>query len=344
MIYSDYISKSRLDIYEKHLKVQPSQVIAAYHWNKALSGAMLPAFQCLEVTLRNAINSAILSHPPKGSKGLSTPNNNWITDLPRYIGNSKIKPIERYKRATLTKHRQDIHGYLLDQYGNKILARKVKEENLVQQAKELISKEGKKPTPDRIISGLTFGFWVHLLTSIYEDTHGYRLLWPNLTPIVFPNAPIGYERSTIHEAFVRIKTLRNRLSHHEAIWKFHYDDPYTGKPNYKTPIYGAHASCNLLRKHYDDILDMIGWINSDRKNTFLKYSANLCFYALCSVNGLNSYIDPDKISTRVNISRGGRGIRKLLKVLSRNDFMRLTKSNETILTIGADNSMKIDNI
>lgn len=155
---------------------------------------------------------------------------------------------------------------------------------------------------------------------------------------------MSYERSTIHDAFARIKTLRNRLSHHEAIWKFHYDDPYTGKPNYKTPIYGAHASCNLLRKHYDDILDMIGWINLDRKNIFLKYSANLRFYALCSVNGLNSYIDPDKISTRINISRGGRGIRKLLKVMSRNDFMRLTKSNETILTIGTDNSMKIDNI
>jgi hypothetical protein len=40
-----YITTERLDIYKKNLKVKPSQVMAAYHWNKALAGALLPAMQ-----------------------------------------------------------------------------------------------------------------------------------------------------------------------------------------------------------------------------------------------------------------------------------------------------------
>ena len=61
MTAQHYITTARLDIYRKHLKVKPAQVMAAYHWNKALAGALLPAMQCLEVTLRNAINTAIQS-------------------------------------------------------------------------------------------------------------------------------------------------------------------------------------------------------------------------------------------------------------------------------------------
>lgn len=47
----NYISTERLDIYEQHLKIEAHQVSAAYHWNKALAGAMLPAMQWLEVTI-----------------------------------------------------------------------------------------------------------------------------------------------------------------------------------------------------------------------------------------------------------------------------------------------------
>jgi Abi-like protein. len=45
------ITIERLDIYNKNLKVKHSQIMAAYHWNKALAGALFPAMQCLEVPL-----------------------------------------------------------------------------------------------------------------------------------------------------------------------------------------------------------------------------------------------------------------------------------------------------
>lgn len=164
--------------------------MAAYHWNKALAGALLPAMQCLEVTLRNALNTAIQSFPPAGAKGLWDTNANWVTSLPKYMG------IPVLIRLNVTsepgrRDRQDAAGYKVDRWGNRLLARTLSEENQVAMAKSQISKEGKKPTPDRIISGLTFGFWTTLLTDMYEDNQSDRLLWPALTSHVFPNAPAG---------------------------------------------------------------------------------------------------------------------------------------------------------
>lgn len=294
MTAEDFITTERLKIYRKYLKVKPSQVMAAYHWNKALAGALLPVIQCLEVTLRNALNIAIQAYPPAGAKGLWDTGPNWVTSLPKYMGDTNIKPQERYQLARNKTDKQDAAGFKLDKWNNRILNRTLTEEKLVAQAQSQIGKEGKKPTPDRIIAGLTFGFWTTLLTPTYEDTHGYRLLWPTLTGHVFPNAPAGYTRNEICNVMLQIKELRNRLSHHEAVWKFHQKDPATGKTDYKKPVYGAAASCSLLRKHYDDILDIIGWMSPASKANFLDHSASLRFHALCSVDGLNSYIAPEK--------------------------------------------------
>lgn len=335
-----FISAERLDIYEKHLKVETHQVMSAYHWNKALAGAMLPALQCLEVTLRNAIDQAIRSVPPPGATGLWLTDHNWIFSLPRYMGKKAFPKLPvRYKMARKPGDPRDAQGILLDRYGNRVVARKVREELLVEQARDTIVNEGKTITPARVIAGMSFGFWTTLLSTKYEDNSSKSLLWPTLDTVVFPHLPPGYDMQDVRHAFNRIRSLRNRLSHHEALWKFHYDDPATGLPDYGNPVYGAQASCSLLRKQYDDILDMIGWMSPDRKSTFLSYSANLRFYALCSVDGLNSYIAPEKIKAQIKVSRGGKGINRLINILEKNEFIRIVKAGQTVLTIGADNSI-----
>ncbi|HDW3273876.1 TPA: Abi family protein [Enterobacter hormaechei subsp. xiangfangensis] len=343
-----FINKERLDIYVQHLKITPVQVMSAYHWNKALCGAMLPALQCLEVTLRNALDHAIRTNPPPAAvaSSLWKTDHNWIFDLPRYMGDKAYpRNNDRYKRPDPKKTTlpRDAQGFLLDQYGNRVLKKTIPVENQVKMAIDEIAKTSKLITPNRVISGLSFGFWTMLLTRYYENPQGTHktLLWPHLTRTVFPNAPAHYERKEICDQFYRIKELRNRLSHHEAIWKFHHDDPKSGKPDYGNPVYGAQASCSLLRKHYDDILDMIGWMNPDRKVNFLSHSANLRFYALCSVDGLNSYIAPEKIKAQIKVSRGGKGISRLIRVLEKNEFIRIVKEGQTVLTIGADNSIAI---
>lgn len=343
MTAQQLITSDRLDIYEKHLKVKPDQVMAAYHWNKALAGAMLPALQCLEITLRNAIDMGIRSFPPPAATGLYETNHNWIFTLPRYMGNRTFRRANERYRLARRGEEQDVHGFALDTHGKRIIARKISVETMVDNAKSEIARLNKTLTPGRVISGLSFGFWTQLLTRHYENTPGqsHNLLWPHLTNVVFPHAPPGWDREKICDAFFRIKDLRNRLSHHEAMWKFHYDDPDTGKPDYNNPVYGTQASCSLLRKHYDDMIEMIGWMSPDRKANFLNHSANFRFYALCSVDGLNSYIAPEKIKAQIKISRGGKGISRLIRVLEKNEFIRIVKEGQTVLTIGNDNSIAI---
>lgn len=342
MALENFISAERLDIYEKHLKVEPHQVMSAYHWNKALAGAMLPALQCLEVTLRNALDLAIQSVPPPGATGLWLTDHNWIFSLPRYMGKKAYPKLwVRFKMAKKVSDPQDPQGVLLDQYGHRVVARKVREEILIEQARDTIVNEGKTITPARVIAGMSFGFWTTLLGPKYEDNNSKALLWPNLETVVFPHLPTGHGMSDVRHAFHRIRSLRNWLSHHEALWKFQYDDPVSGQPDYGNPVYGAHASCNLLRKHYDDIIEMIGWMSTDRKDNFLSHSANLRFYALCSVDGLNSYIAQEKIKEQIEISPDDEDISRLVDVLRKNEFIRLVKEDQTILTIGADNSFSL---
>lgn len=303
MSLENYISAERLDIYEKHLKVESGQVMAAYYWNKAIAGAMLPALQCLEVTLRNAIDKAVQSGPVPGAAGLWLTDHNWIFSLPRYMGKKAYPKLwKRYKMAKKPADRQDAQGVMLDQYGHRIIARKVREEMLVDQARDIIVAEGKTITPARVISGLSFGFWTTLLGTKYEDVNSKSLLWPNLEAAVFPHAPPGFGMPEVREAFHRVRALRNRLSHHEALWKFHYDDPATGQPDYSNPVYGAQASCSLLRKHYDDIIEMIGWMSPARATNFLSHGADRRFHALCSVDGLHAFTDPGKLSKKLSLS------------------------------------------
>ncbi|MBK4440445.1 hypothetical protein JJP87_24005 [Enterobacter cloacae] len=87
---------------------------------------------------------------------------------------------------------------------------------------------------------------------------------------------------------------------------------------------------------------MVGWMSTERKDNFLNHSANLRFYALCSVDGLNSYIAPEKIKEQIEVSNDdNEDINRLINVLGKNEFIRLVKEEQTILTIGTDNSFSL---
>ncbi|CAG9430438.1 hypothetical protein [Providencia alcalifaciens] len=110
----------------------------------------------------------------------------------------------------------------------------------------------------------------------------------------------------------------------------------TRKPDFSKPVYGIQASINLLRKHYQDMIEMIGWMDKQRQYNFLKHSANQRFYAICSVDGLNSYISPEKIENQINYVKGGHGIRKVIKVLNRGHYIRIVENGSTIMSLGPD--------
>lgn len=66
----------------------------------------------------------------------------------------------------------------------------------------------------QIVAGLSFGFWVGLLSPSFNPA-----LWSSELRTAFPNLPAGETRGTLFKYAGDVATLRNRISHHEPIFK-----------------------------------------------------------------------------------------------------------------------------
>lgn len=64
-------------------------------------------------------------------------------------------------------------------------------------------------TPGRVVAELNFGFWVALFSKSYD--HG---LWRTDLHLIFTPKP---NRRELHDQLDRLRTLRNRIAHHEPI-------------------------------------------------------------------------------------------------------------------------------
>jgi len=106
--------------------------------------------------------------------------------------------------------------------------------NKVQEAKNALIKSKKPLDAGRIIPELTFGFWTSLFDVRYE-----KILWPWLLKPVAPNMPRHIRiRKNLSKRLNRVRTLRNRIFHHEPIW--HWRD---------------------LQSQHTDIIETITWVN-----------------------------------------------------------------------------------
>lgn len=72
---------------------------------------------------------------------------------------------------------------------------------------------GRGYTVDHVVAGLTFGFWVGLLTSSYEHH-----LWQQGMRRSFPFAPNELDRESAYLKVNRLRVFRNKVAHHYAIF------------------------------------------------------------------------------------------------------------------------------
>jgi hypothetical protein len=112
----------------------------------------------------------------------------------------------------------------------------------VKDAKKNIKKANKRFSEGLIISELSFGFW----TSLFDKKYS-RILWHrrDLIRTAFPNMPSKIRtQANLSKRFNDIRRLRNRVFHHEPIWNI-----------------------NNLEQNYDDLIEALGWLNPDLRNT-----------------------------------------------------------------------------
>lgn len=87
---------------------------------------------------------------------------------------------------------------------------------------------------DHVVSALSLGFWVHLTSATPR-----RYVWRDQIKILFPHMPVDVADSEIHQAADKLRRLRNRIAHHNAI----FDKGPTAE--------------------YRNIQDLVGWVSPD---------------------------------------------------------------------------------
>ena len=154
--------------------------LARYQWNLQLAEAMLPSLNYLEVGLRNGVNRLV--------GGIYSPD--WLITLPIQIQFSEddLSQIARIKA-------------------------------------DVLKYKGKLASHDDVLAQLNFGFWVALFHKRHMGGIWSRAREPLAS--TFPHMPASYwggeelreRRQQVKNLLDSVKALRNRIAHHEPIWK-----------------------------------------------------------------------------------------------------------------------------
>lgn len=167
---ANWLGESRFQPYLKARDDRHEAAVALYNWNATISAAFLEVLCHLEVLLRNAIDR----HFTKTEPGIPLS----VLDSGVWLCDPAVLTVESREKV------------------NEAIAR--------------LQCEHKRPTRDRVIASLSFGFWQALFSGVYEE------LWRTTLFRAFPNGN-GKRREIAHLAGP-ILHFRNRIAHHEAIF------------------------------------------------------------------------------------------------------------------------------
>ena len=168
----------------------------------------------------------------------STPNGDEAQACGLYLRNlSLCESLYPVLHGTEVALRNSIHDAASAEFGDEFWFKSQLtgyEKKRIDEIDEKITELKVQATPGRYIAECSFGFWVNLFSGTYE-----QILWRKLIRDVFPHAPVHLrKRKAIRSRLDRIRRLRNRVFHHESIWRL---------PD--------------LEQRHDEILETISWVS-----------------------------------------------------------------------------------
>ena len=111
----------------------------------------------------------------------------------------------------------------------------LKDEDLVfyRTAWKHLGDRAKAAARDKVFASMTFGIWDAVFGKPYEQLFRRHLVY------AFPHRPQGFERKTVKQSVQALRTLRNRIAHHQAI----FDLP--------------------LEERFEQAMDLLRWIDPE---------------------------------------------------------------------------------
>lgn len=92
----------------------------------------------------------------------------------------------------------------------------------IDEVKRRLKKRGLDLNTGQVVAGLSFGFWVSLLGPRFNPP-----VWSARLGEAFPNLPDGMSRKAVQSTFRGIADFRNRIWHHEPIFKANLTTEYS---------------------------------------------------------------------------------------------------------------------
>ncbi|MEI7126388.1 Abi family protein [Pectobacterium versatile] len=195
------LSSPRIGTYERFFTGHTEQeVYGLYIWNKVLCGTIYPLLQAVEVSLRNTINNAAvkaygaywhlsIDHVPFNN---STDDFNYIN-----LKNNFEEARRNWLKKENGKRKNSGHPLLPSNH---------------------------MPDFNCIVAETEFSTWEFSLHRCFFklNAHPEKFLWPGLLGDAFKNWPqqgANSTRDSIHRKVAELRLFRNRLSHHEPLWK-----------------------------------------------------------------------------------------------------------------------------
>lgn len=193
------LTPDRLGPYLQAANNELASALSLYDWNIRAASALHADLARLEVIFRNAVDQALISYG--NARGWQDP---WY--LQQHLFDSK-------KSAQARK-------------------------SIQQAVVRATPAGGSHPVHGKVIAELNFGFWRYLCQSTYATK-----LWVPAVSTRFlghPQSPDPHlVRAAVEDRMQRLHVLRNRIAHHEPIFR------------------------RDLRGEFDQLLELVGWICLD---------------------------------------------------------------------------------
>jgi len=308
------ISHQRLSNYRRFFgSSNDEETIGLYRWNEEVGSSLFKLFGLLEVVLRNQFHSALSSaYGVVGSAG----SKDWYVHL-------------QLSSLSATKINEQICSRRRGPAGRIQWIAKIP-----------------VPRPDDVISNLTFGFWQHLL-DVTHDASGGRVSWGNLIPLIVPGhrqkLPAHWRQQVYQdELFGRIdlcKELRNRIAHHEPIWKqgvlLEESRDRPQRPPRQVVAAAPTTSVEVVARLallYERTCELLGWLSPAVLNSYTGSQTDLECRTLLTERALEHYRRTRAVA-EVEVERFGanRQMKQLIKYASRaRQPMHLTQNGNSL--------------
>lgn len=199
--------------------------------------------------------------------------------------------------------------------------------NIAYHKKEISKVKGKiknKQAPkglnkhDLLVAKLDFGVWDNLLRACFSVNGNFKALWPQCTPLVFPNLPKGLTNEDVQLRVSQIRELRNDISHNSPPWKH-------------KSVSCATDAVSRINDLISEILTIIGWLSSDKVDWLQVHMLESEARRVASSKYL-LFLQRDNVDYQ-KLSQFKRSMNSKVKLLAAEDFSMLRCSKNQIYMV-----------